>query len=122
MKTSGLLDRLAVIMLAACAGVLAVVAAEPFGRGARVTASTTPQVVTFPGAVRTCYVANLSATVWVYVAKNALTNQWGWVMAHTNALPLPPESTLALGGDGSEIRYLSIGTLSGSASVAIGGE
>jgi hypothetical protein len=115
--------RMILVTLAALAvAAVFALADEPFGRGAVVTASTRPQVVTFPGAVKTVYICNLSASAWVYVAKNATTSQWGVVMSSTNALPIPPESTLTLGDGKYDIRYLSLGTLTGTASVAIGGE
>jgi hypothetical protein len=115
--------RMILVTLAALAvAAVFALADEPFGRGAVVTASTRPQVVTFPGAVKTAYICNRSASVWVYVAKNATTSQWGKVMVSTNALPIPPESTLSLGDGRFDIRYVSLGTLTGTATVAIGGE
>ena len=121
MKTSVQLAAAAAVWLAAMAAFLCL-ADEPFGRGQVVTVTTRPQVVTFPGGLKTAFVCNLSTTAWVYLAKNATTSQWGMVMSATNAIPIPPESTVTLGDGRFDIRYLSLGTLSGSAQVAIGGE
>ena len=121
MKTSVQLAAAAAVWLAAMAAFLCL-ADEPFGRGQVVTATTRPQVVTFPGAVKTMFAVNLSSSVWVYLSKNATTSQWGMVMASTNAIPIPPGSTVTLGDGRFDIRYVSLGTLTGTATVAIGGE